>query len=256
MPRLSLEQREQAIGSTDAKTSTHCTDISLHPTSTGKLYTTNSTNDRTRSRLPRVTKKTRQNKYILQQHVHNWFTRYTQKAWITIGNHQRPIVRRRLIYNNIIWRRLARWPILSRSSSTGTSTRDYVTSELASSAVEEYHLLRWKSICIFNADSRTRVWQRRGKLYADACIMQRPLWCGPNIMFWKRAGLNMKLGPVIFQNIRLGRGNGVTAARPIDQVWVPTWCHFSMPSELHSPAWQRWCSFYKSHKRLSSAKYI
>jgi hypothetical protein len=28
----------------------------------------------------------------------------------------------------------------------------------------------------------------------------------------------MKLGPVIFQNTSQGRGNGVTAARPIDQV--------------------------------------
>jgi hypothetical protein len=185
---------------------------------TGKLYTTNSTNDRTRSRLPRVTKKTHQNKYILQQHVHNRFTRDTQTAWITIGNHQRSIVRRRLIYNNIICRRLARWLILSTSSSTGTSARDYVTSKLASSAVEEYHLLRWKSICISSADGRTRVWQRRGKLYADTCIMQRPLWCGPSIVFWNGADLSMKLGPVIFQNTSQGRGNGVTAARPIDQV--------------------------------------
>ena len=32
-------------------------------------------------------------------------------------------------------------------------------------------------------------------------------------MVWGGIGLNVKFGPVIFQNLGLGRGNGVTAAR-------------------------------------------
>ena len=38
---------------------------------------------------------------------------------------------------------------------------------------------------------------------------------------WGGIGINVKLGPVIFQNLGLGRGNGVTAARYIDQVLRP-----------------------------------
>jgi hypothetical protein len=43
-------------------------------------------------------------------------------------------------------------------------------------------------------------------------------------MVWGGIGLNVKLGPVIFQNFGPGRGNGVTAARYIDQVLRP---HFA-----------------------------
>ena len=51
--------------------------------------------------------------------------------------------------------------------------------------------------------------------------MERNAWGGPNIMVWGGIGLNMKLGPVIFQNLGPGRGNGVTAARYIDDVLRP-----------------------------------
>ena len=40
-------------------------------------------------------------------------------------------------------------------------------------------------------------------------------------MVWGGIGLNVKLGSVIFQNLGSGRGNGVTAARYIDQVLRP-----------------------------------
>ena len=40
-------------------------------------------------------------------------------------------------------------------------------------------------------------------------------------MVWGGIGLNVKLAPVIFQNLGPGRGNGVTAARYIDQVLRP-----------------------------------
>jgi hypothetical protein len=40
-------------------------------------------------------------------------------------------------------------------------------------------------------------------------------------MVWGGIGLNVKLGPVIFQNLGPGRGNGVRAARYIDQVLRP-----------------------------------
>ena len=44
-------------------------------------------------------------------------------------------------------------------------------------------------------------------------MMERNDWGGPSIMVWGGIGLNVKLGA--------GRGNGVTAARYIDQVLRP-----------------------------------
>ena len=51
--------------------------------------------------------------------------------------------------------------------------------------------------------------------------MESNAWGGPSIMVWGGIGLNVKLGSVIFQNLGSGRGNGVTAARYIDQVLRP-----------------------------------
>jgi hypothetical protein len=57
------------------------------------------------------------------------------------------------------------------------------------------------------------LWKRRGERYNDNCMMVRNVWGGPSIMVWGGIGLNVKLGPIIFQNLGPGRGNGVTAAR-------------------------------------------
>ena len=40
-------------------------------------------------------------------------------------------------------------------------------------------------------------------------------------MIWGAIGPNRRLGPVIFQNIGLGRGNGVNAQRYINWVLAP-----------------------------------
>jgi transposase len=60
-----------------------------------------------------------------------------------------------------------------------------------------------------------------GERYDDNCMMERNAWGSPSIMVWGGIGLNVKLGPVIFQNLGPGRGNGVTATRYIDQVPRP-----------------------------------
>jgi aspartyl aminopeptidase len=52
-------------------------------------------------------------------------------------------------------------------------------------------------------------------------MIERNAWGGPGIMVWGDIRLNVKLGPVIFQNLGSKRGNGVTAARYIDQVLRP-----------------------------------
>jgi hypothetical protein len=52
-------------------------------------------------------------------------------------------------------------------------------------------------------------------------MMERNAWGGSSIMVWGGIGLNVKLDPVIFQNLGPWRGNGVAAARYIDQVLRP-----------------------------------
>ena len=44
-------------------------------------------------------------------------------------------------------------------------------------------------------------------------MMERNAWDDPSIMVWGGIGLNVKLGPVIFQNLDPGRGNGVTSIK-------------------------------------------
>lgn len=44
------------------------------------------------------------------------------------------------------------------------------------------------------------------------------------LMMTRAIGLNQRLGPVVFQNIGLGRGNGLTAQRYVNQMLIRgTW---------------------------------
>ena len=78
---------------------------------------TNSTNDRPSSGRPEVTT-TRQNQYILRQHLNDIFARAAETARHTNGTHQRPVsddtVRRRLRSNNLRCRRPYRGPVLTQ----------------------------------------------------------------------------------------------------------------------------------------------
>ena len=68
-------------------------------------------------------------------------------------------------------------------------------------------------VCISIADGRVWVWQRRGERYADACVMERDKWSEQGIMVWGAIGISHKSGPVIYQNIGPGRGNGSAVYR-------------------------------------------
>ena len=75
--------------------------------------------------------------------------------------------------------------------------------------------------CVHHADGRVRVWRRRNQRYADNNILQTNSFRGPSIMIWGGITVNQLVGPVVFQNIGPGRGNGVTAQRYINQVLRP-----------------------------------
>nr|KAG5690076.1 hypothetical protein BaRGS_016384 [Batillaria attramentaria] len=85
--------------------------------------------------------------------------------------------------------------------------------------------VRWQNVlfsdesrfCIDHADGRVRVWRRRGDRYADNCVVENNAWSGPSLMLWGAIGHNQVLGPVIFQVLGPGRGNGITAQRYMDQ---------------------------------------
>nr|KAG5704581.1 hypothetical protein BaRGS_031845 [Batillaria attramentaria] len=89
--------------------------------------------------------------------------------------------------------------------------------------------VRWQNVlfsdesrfCIDHADGRVRVWRRRGDRYADNCFKENNAWGGPSLMLWGAIGHNQVLGPVIFQGMGPGRGNGITAQRYMDQVLHP-----------------------------------
>ena len=116
MLRLSLEQREQAIGRWHAVQQPqlvahafNCNEVTMQCLRE-RNNATNSTNNRVCSGHPRATTP-RQDSYIFRQHMNNRFTRVQQASRQTISNHQRPIsddtVRLRLIANNIRCRRPA-----------------------------------------------------------------------------------------------------------------------------------------------------
>ena len=75
--------------------------------------------------------------------------------------------------------------------------------------------------CISTNNGRARVWQNLGEHYNENCVIETDQWSVPSIMVWRGIGLNSKLGPVVFQNLGPGGGNGVTTARYRDQVLTP-----------------------------------
>jgi len=85
------------------------------------------------------------------------------------------------------------------------------------------------SIAYFNLRENIASWEgsgihfraRNGKHEDCANPTTRNSWGGLNIMVWSGIGLNLKLRLVIFQNIDLGRDNGLTAACYIDQIRRP-----------------------------------
>ena len=170
-----------------------------------------------------------QDRYILWQHMNNQFTRATQSARQTIGNHQRPIsdvtVWHWLIANNYRC-----YP--AKGSILTVSHRQ----ELLQWTVQcqNWCLQQWSNIifsdgiwyCISNADGRTMVLRRCDECYTNAYIMERDTCGRPNIMVWSRMVLNFKLGPIIFQKNGLCIGNGVMATHYLDQVLRPPWVLF------------------------------
>nr|KAG5686811.1 hypothetical protein BaRGS_032028 [Batillaria attramentaria] len=230
MPRLTSAQRERAIGrlqsgdTPEAVAATFQCHISTIYRLQHRFVTTGATADAQRSGRPRVTTP-RQDRHIFRIHAQDPFRTGAETARTVIGTHQAPISRqtasRRLRSRGLRNCRPARGPVLT------------VRHRQARLQWAQGHLnwnnVRWQNVlftnesrfCIDHADGRVRVWRRRGDRYADNCVVENNACGGPSLMLWGAIGHNQVLGPVIFQGLGPGRGNGITAQRYMDQVLHP-----------------------------------
>ncbi|KAK7106419.1 hypothetical protein V1264_017679 [Littorina saxatilis] len=231
MPRLNAPDRERAIGQLTLGTPQNevANAFGVHPSTITRLWQrylqTGSTNDLARSGRPRVTTE-RENRAIYRQHVRDPFHIAAATARDVAGNRNRPVssrtVRRRLVDRGLHCRRPDRTaPVLTAHA------------RLARYQFAQQHLnwtwRQWQNIlftdesrfCVSNADGRIRIWRRDNQRYAPNNILEWDRWGGPSVMIWGGICLHEVLGPIIFQNIGPGRGNGVTAERYIDQVLRP-----------------------------------
>lgn len=230
MPRLTPIERERAVGRLaagqppDVVANAFRCHISTIYRLQERIRLFGTTNDRPRSGRPRVTSQ-RQDRWICRHHLCDRYANATHTAQDTIGTHQRPVsertVRRRLNNRALYSRRPAVRPILTRRHRQARLqwARQHVV----------WNWRQWQNIlftdesryCVSHGDGRIRIWRRRGERFSDACITEVNPWGGPGVMIWGGIGLNERVGPVFFQNLGAGRGNGVTAQVYINQVLQP-----------------------------------
>ncbi|KAK7099853.1 hypothetical protein V1264_022900 [Littorina saxatilis] len=236
MPRLTPEQRERAVGRLSAGDDPEAVAVAfnVHLSTVYRLQqrfvNIGSTADAQRSGRPRVTTQ-RQDRQILRHHLRNRFHTANETARNTVGNHQRPIIS--------VDRQSAE-DLLSETSKTAvplpvlTQRHRMARQQWAQDHIN-WNWRQWRNIlftdesrfCISHVDGRVRVWRRRGERYTGDCVMEHNGQGGPNVMVWVGIGLNQSRGPVFFNNLGPGRGNGITTQRYIDHILQPHVVPFS-----------------------------
>ena len=230
MPRLRAEERNRALGHLEAGVDARqvANIFNVHISTIYRLQhrmrVTGTTDDRPRPGRPRVTTP-REDRHLVRTHLRDRLQTAANTARQVLGNPQQRIslntVRRRLQEMGLACRRPHRGPVL-----TPRHRRDRL--QWAQARIN-WRRQQWGRIlfsdesrfCIDMADGRVRIWRRRRERYADSCVVERNPWGGPNVMIWGAIGINHAIGPVIFQNIGPGRGQGVNAQRYINQVLRP-----------------------------------
>lgn len=189
MPRLSENQRNQAIGMLQAgarvmDVAQHfgCSRQTIHNLST-RFGNTGSVHDRPRSGAPRVTS-LRDDHVIRLNHLRNRFLPATATARHLRVSAQ--TIRNRLMQSHI--------PIRARRPYTGQILRP--RHRVARLAWAQRHL-RWtrnqwgrvifSDECRFrvsHADGRVRIYRRRNERFAQCCIRERDRFGGGSVMVW------------------------------------------------------------------------
>lgn len=189
MPRLSENERNQAVGMLRAGTSVN--DVALHfrcsrqtiHNLTTRLAATGSVTDRSRSGRPRVTSR-RDDHFIVVTHLRNRFTPATATA-------RRLRVSAQTIRNRL---RQDRAPIRARRPYTGQILTARHRAARLAWARRHRHWTRaqWRNVIFTDesrftvsfADGRVRVYRRRHERFAQCCVQERDRFGGGSLMVW------------------------------------------------------------------------
>ena len=222
LPRLSRNQQEEAVGRLGAGQSAQ---VVANPYNVNAMTiyrlqhrynTTNTTNGRPRRGCPRVTT-LRQNRFILRQHLQGLFTITTGSARHTTGTQQRLVTadtaRCRLASTisivDVLLEVLFLQTVTDRIDCSGPQLVNIgaiSNGEESSFQMKVGSVLRRRMAENGSGEEEVNVTQMH-VWWRETHRVSKASWFG-------EPSVSHKAGPVIFQNISPGRGNGVTALGP------------------------------------------
>lgn len=223
MPRLSRDQRHQALGLAQGGVAYHeiadrmgCCHATIRRL-IERHRETGSVADRPRPGRERVTTPA-QDRHVRLMHLRDRFRTAAATARETQGVHGRHIsgstVERRLRNGHLAARRPYRGNML-------TAPRRQRRLEWCRQH-SRWTRRQWNGVlftdesrfCIDRADGRERVWRRTGERYADCCVREADRWGGPSAMVWGGITNNHRTPLLVLE------GN-LNARRYIDEVLEP-----------------------------------
>ena len=224
MPRLNMDQRNQAIGMLTAGMSVRhvARNMNCHWSTIidlrNRYRQQGNVSDRPRSGRPRVTTPN-QDRYIQLTHARDRFLPATATARQTVGNHNRPI------NEHTVRRRLHAYGMRSRRPYVGNIlTRRHKQARLAwANAHLRWPRQQWATVLFtdeskFNlsyADGRARVYRRPRERYAQCCVVEVNRFGGGGVMVWAGISRDFKTDLHIVQGRLNARNNRDNILQPI-----------------------------------------
>ena len=193
MVRLTDVQRGRAIallmqGQRQQQVANHFgVNVSTFERLVRRLRETGHLADRPRSGRPRVTSR-RQDRTIRLAHLRNHLTA-TETALNTVGTHNRQISPK------TVGSRLRETGLRARRPYVGlplTQARRLCRMAWLTAHAPRLFPMQWRRVLftdesrftLYRADSRRRVYRRRGERFADACVVERDRFGGGSVMVW------------------------------------------------------------------------
>lgn len=220
MPRLTLQERERALGLLEAGTSQTAVARRLHVNQStishlvSRHQQTGSVADRPRpGQLPVTT--ARQDRQIRLAHLRDRFRTAATTAANTIGRHGRRIhpitVRRRLRQAGLRPRRPYRGPILQPRHRQARRQFAHRYGRQPRLFFRRIVFSDESRYCVSFVDGRERVYRRHGERYANACVRQRDRFGGGSVMVWGAINAGFR------SDLHVIQGN-LTAQRYVDEI--------------------------------------
>ena len=223
MVRLTDVQRGRAIallmqGQRQQQVANHFgVNVSTFERLVRRLRETGHLADRPRSGRPRVTSR-RQDRTIRLAHLRNHLTA-TETALNTVGTHNRQISPK------TVGSRLRETGLRARRPYDGlplTQARRLCRMAWLTAHAPRLFPMQWRRVLftdesrftLYRADSRRRVYRRRGERFADACVVERDRFGGGSVMVWGGIAHGIKSQLIIVA------GN-MTAVRYRDEILRP-----------------------------------